>query len=324
MKQPSSSAAAIVDAGPSHKYRTEIPNTVIRGHKSRELSVFAKWLYVYLKSIAGDGSMCFRGRGLIALEAGMSRGQVSVAKKELATNGLIVVTPGKNPRRQADTIRIVDIWPANMQEFSGQEVTTAQAEEPHAMQASCAASGQEVTTDSAQWSGGDHSHLFQWSGGDHSSQEVTTEEDPFKKKKDLRKDSPPIVPPVAQQSSRTKKSAQVRTDYTMGFLQFWNAYPAVRHERKVASFALWQAAGLEPRTDEIIMKIQRLCATLWKGREKHYIPLPTTWLTDARYEDEFVAEENQQTLTMFQRIDDQERQRREIERANRERKTVIH
>ena len=48
---------AIVDEGALHHYRTEIPNTVIRGIKSRALSISAKWLYVYLKSVAGDGGL---------------------------------------------------------------------------------------------------------------------------------------------------------------------------------------------------------------------------------------------------------------------------
>lgn len=114
----------IRDEGSLHKYRTEIPNTVVRGRKAEGLSAHAKWFYVYLKSVIGDDGVCFRSTSTMAKESGMSRAQVSASKKALAKTGLIVVVAGKNPRRDADRISIKDIWLLNVQEFSVHHMNT--------------------------------------------------------------------------------------------------------------------------------------------------------------------------------------------------------
>lgn len=97
------------------------------------------------------------------------------------------------------------------------------------------------------------------------------------------------IPPISpRKGKRTKTSKTPATNYTPGFALVWHAYPAVRHEGKVATFALWQERGLEERAPEIAEKLTRLTHTLWAGREKTYIPLPHTWFHQARYEDELV------------------------------------
>jgi hypothetical protein len=119
----------IEDEGSIHKYATLIPNTVVRGLKSCGLSVYAKWLYVYIKSRAGESGVCHTSTSTMAEESGMSRGQVSAAKQELLTHKLITVQHGKNPRRHADHMRIKDIWLANMQEFSVHNTNSLDDEE---------------------------------------------------------------------------------------------------------------------------------------------------------------------------------------------------
>jgi hypothetical protein len=104
--------------GGLHAFRTEIPNTVIRGLKSRGLSVYAKWLYVYFKSVCGDTKECYRTTSTISAESGISRAMVSGAKRELGKAGLITVTKAKNPNRQPDHVIIKNIWVENFQEFS--------------------------------------------------------------------------------------------------------------------------------------------------------------------------------------------------------------
>jgi hypothetical protein len=104
---PTDDQVSIVDEGALHHYRTEIPNTVIRGLTSRGLSIYAKWLYVYLKSLAGAGSTCWCSPATMAQEAGMSRGQVSAATQELVAHHLITVTQDTPPHRAADDLRIV-------------------------------------------------------------------------------------------------------------------------------------------------------------------------------------------------------------------------
>ena len=93
--------------------------------------------------------------------------------------------------------------------------------------------------------------------------------------------------PSVKKKSRSTQASQVQsTAYTPGFLLAWEAYPPVRKQRKVATFALWQARDLEERSVEIAEKLTRLSHTLWAGTEKKFIPMPTTWFNDARYEDE--------------------------------------
>ena len=102
-------------------------------------------------------------------------------------------------------------------------------------------------------------------------------------------ETPPPKSPQGETHTRTKAAKQPGTNYTAGFEHMWQSYPSVRKERKVATFAIWHERGLEPRAAEIAEKLERLQVTLWEGREKKYIPMPTTWFNDSRYEDELVS-----------------------------------
>jgi hypothetical protein len=86
--------------------------------------------------------------------------------------------------------------------------------------------------------------------------------------------------------SRAKASQPPNTDYTPGFNKFWALYQ--RKERKVDAFEIWRTRDLDARAPEIADKIARLQVTLWRHKEVQYIPLPTTWLNEARYEDDLV------------------------------------
>jgi len=111
-------SAEIRDEGSLHAYYAAIPNTVVRGMKSRGLSVHAKWLYVYLKSVAGDDRECFQGTRMLAQGSGLSLGTITTAKRELQDAKLITIIAGKHGAHSTDRIRIKDIWTSNMQEFS--------------------------------------------------------------------------------------------------------------------------------------------------------------------------------------------------------------
>jgi hypothetical protein len=180
----STKTTRIVEKGSLHKYRTEIPNTVIRGVKSRDLSVYAKWLYVYLKSVAGDESVCFRSTTTIALESGMSRGQASEAKQELVSKGLVTIKKGKNPRRDADHIRIKDIWLANMQEFCVHNTNTINDSED--------AVSQQVSESSVHNMNSDDRQCSQYELSVHNMNSVftiRTKEDPIKKEPIKKEDN---------------------------------------------------------------------------------------------------------------------------------------
>lgn len=178
----------IVDEGGLHKFRTEIPNTVVRGLKSHGLSVYAKWLYVYFKSVAGEDSVCWRSTTTIASESGISRGQVSEAKKELITAGLITIKKGKNPKRDADHIRIKGIWLANMQEFTVHNTNTEDEYEITEPQGSDLSSVHNTNTENSQSSQYEHQSSQYELGVRIVNQRRSQEEDPKKK------ENPPVSP----------------------------------------------------------------------------------------------------------------------------------
>src|SRR5262245_28317909 len=124
-RRPEDRQTEVKDEGSLHLYRTEIPNTVIRGIKSRGLSTDAKWLYVYLKSVIGEDGRCWRTTTTIALESGLSRSAVSRAKQELLKARLIRIEKGSRRNRDTDKLSIRDIWPENMQEFRRHEADDA-------------------------------------------------------------------------------------------------------------------------------------------------------------------------------------------------------
>ena len=89
-------------------------------------------------------------------------------------------------------------------------------------------------------------------------------------------------------NARAKKHAQLRTDYTPGFLRWWGAYPADRRQDKPLCFGVWRAQGLEARTEELIEKLQRLVLTSWRECERKYIKTALPYLNSGRYEDDLV------------------------------------
>lgn len=196
---PTPDHTEIVDEGSLHHYRTEIPNTIIRGIRGRGLSIYAKWLYVYLKSVAGDGGICYQSSRTLALESGLSLGQVHTAKQELAQARLITLTHGKNPRRDTDRMRIKDIWLANMQEFSVHSMNTDEEDFPVAVATEEDLSVHPMNTEMPQGSpegpqcSPDGPQCSPHELGDHPmNTRRSPEEDPLKKKT-----SPPQTPPPA-------------------------------------------------------------------------------------------------------------------------------
>lgn len=107
----------IEEEGSLKKYRTEIPNTLIKGEFSKKLSVHDKFLYIYLKSVTGENGMSWQSTRTLSKNTGISTGQISKSKKNLANNGLINLKKGDKKKGKSDTITINDIWVENMVEF---------------------------------------------------------------------------------------------------------------------------------------------------------------------------------------------------------------
>jgi hypothetical protein len=81
----------IIDEGSLDRYRTEVPYTLVHGQLGRRLSLHARWLHVYLRSVAGVGGIYREDTATLARGSGLSRTKVETAKQELVGVGLITV-----------------------------------------------------------------------------------------------------------------------------------------------------------------------------------------------------------------------------------------
>lgn len=78
---------------------------------------------------------------------------------------------------------------------------------------------------------------------------------------------------------------KAKTVFTDGFDEFWAVYP--KKDAKQAAIKAWDK--LKPDDDlkqAIIAGVQRDIDGRWKGAERRYIPNPTTYLNQRRWEDE--------------------------------------
>ena len=85
---------------------------------------------------------------------------------------------------------------------------------------------------------------------------------------------------------------QARENET-GFDEFWKAYP--RKVSKQSALKAWKGAKADKLAERIIADVQRRCETEWKGQEMQYIPFPTTYLHQRRWEDETAPQERRAT-----------------------------
>jgi len=69
-----------------------------------------------------------------------------------------------------------------------------------------------------------------------------------------------------------------------GFIEFWKHYP--NKVKEAAAIAAWKSGKLEGIADKIVADVKLRCDTEWKGQDMHYIPHPTTYLHQRRWEDE--------------------------------------
>lgn len=68
------------------------------------------------------------------------------------------------------------------------------------------------------------------------------------------------------------------------FDEFWNEYP--RKDDKKNAIKKWSSLKCDKFADEIIRNVKARNATSWKGKEKQFILLPTTYLNGKRWKDE--------------------------------------
>jgi len=100
-----------------HRYFTQIPNILWFLNISH---ADFKLYNTFVKTCGwGQGKQCYKSTRYLAAEAGLSSGQISSSKDSLLKAGLITRdTKRRSPKGWAvDHIRLVDIWPVNMQFF---------------------------------------------------------------------------------------------------------------------------------------------------------------------------------------------------------------
>lgn len=68
------------------------------------------------------------------------------------------------------------------------------------------------------------------------------------------------------------------------FDDFWSSYP--RNVKKKDALTAWKSMKLDKIADTIIADVQKRVDTEWKGQDMQYIPHPTTYLHQRRWEDE--------------------------------------
>lgn len=69
-----------------------------------------------------------------------------------------------------------------------------------------------------------------------------------------------------------------------GFLGFYNRYP--RKEARKDAEKAWGQAKVTPETEELIHKALDWQIPMYEQRERHFIPLPATWIRGERWTDE--------------------------------------
>lgn len=97
--------------------------------------------------------------------------------------------------------------------------------------------------------------------------------------------TPPIPPKGGE---RVGKPPEI----TPGFVDFWTVYP--RKVSKQTAIRAWRKTGAndsEALTDTIIADVNRRLKTEWSGKDMQYIPHPSTYLNQRRWEDETASTE---------------------------------
>lgn len=88
---------------------------------------------------------------------------------------------------------------------------------------------------------------------------------------------------------RPARARKAREPYSEAFEAFWAVYP--RKDAKVAAWAAWQRAKVAPEDLERILGAVRSKAATpdWTKEGGRYVPLPTTYLNQRRWEDQGTA-----------------------------------
>lgn len=79
---------------------------------------------------------------------------------------------------------------------------------------------------------------------------------------------------------------KVKAEMSPGFLRFWGLYP--RKDCKAPAWASWQRLKVTPELEAVILTAvtREAASDQWTKEDGKWIPLPTTWLNQRRWENE--------------------------------------
>ena len=84
--------------------------------------------------------------------------------------------------------------------------------------------------------------------------------------------------------NKTKELEEQEHSLCARFVDFWKLYP--HKVKKSSAISAWKSGKCEGIANVIIADVQRRIDTEWKGQDMHFIPHPTTYLHQRRWEDE--------------------------------------
>lgn len=80
------------------------------------------------------------------------------------------------------------------------------------------------------------------------------------------------------------------------FDDFWAVYP--NKVKKKDAMTAWRTGKCDKVADRIIADVKLRCDTEWNGQEMHYVPHPTTYLHQHRWEDETPPQERREKTAL--------------------------
>lgn len=97
------------------------------------------------------------------------------------------------------------------------------------------------------------------------------------------------VRPIPDSKTTDNKTTNNKPDKSLlctlsGFIEFWKVYP--NKVKKSCAITAWKSGKCESIADTIIADVKLRISTEWKDQDMNFIPHPTTYLHQRRWEDE--------------------------------------
>jgi len=233
-----------------------VPNALLR---YKGLSSTAKLLWARLAQYAGKNGECFPSQKTLAEELGITERQIITMLKQLVAKGFIKQEKPKGLDKLVHkTSRYYFLWHKYFdisQTSDGNQMCSPESEE-------------NFTSDSEE-------------NFTSSERESIEKEREYKEKEN----GPLFLSLNAKNLLKEKTPLKEKTlSLDEGFQRFWSAYP--RKVSKSCCGKAWQRINPCPALTERILDALEAHKETKQWQDKQYIPHPSTWLNQKRWEDE--------------------------------------